>query len=95
MSENLHPHRDAFAEALVGFLDTQLPVLHPKAAGHAPWTRTMPLFEEGGIDSLGIIHIVAFVESAIEKPLPLQEISMKNFRTVEDIANLFEKWRGS
>lgn len=80
--------RDAFADALVIFVNN-LPTLHPKAAGHPAVERTTSLFEAGGIDSMGIIHIVGFLESALGEALPLQHITMKNFRTVDDIANLF------
>jgi acyl carrier protein len=81
--------REEFAEALLDYLNTELPIVHPKAAGHEPFERSTPLFEVGGIDSLSIIHIVTFLEAAIGDTLSLQEISMKNFRSVDEIADLF------
>jgi acyl carrier protein len=81
--------REEFAEALLDYINTQLPIVHPKAAGHEPFERSTPLFEAGGIDSLSIIHIVGFLETAIRSALSLQDINMKNFRTVEEIADLF------
>ena len=81
--------REEFAEALLDYINTQLPIVHPKAAGHEPFERSTPLFEVGGIDSLSIIHIVSFLEAAIGSTLSLQDINMKNFRTVEEIADLF------
>jgi acyl carrier protein len=81
--------REDFAEALLEYLNTELPIIHPKAAGHEPFERSTPLFEAGGIDSLSIIHIVTFLEAAIGDTLSLQEISMKNFRSVDEIADLF------
>lgn len=86
--------RENFAGGLVTYLNNELPLVHPKAAGHPAIDRTTLLFDEGGIDSLSIIHIVAFLERAIGAPLSLQDITMKNFRTVEDIASLFELRRG-
>ena len=81
--------REEFAEALLDYINTELPIVHPKAAGHEPFERSTLLFEEGGIDSLSIVHIVSFLEAAIGGTLPLQDISMKNFRTVDEIADLF------
>ena len=81
--------REAFAARLVDFLTADLPLLHTKAAGHETFDAASLLFEAGGIDSLSIIHIVAFLESAIGQPLSLQDIHMKNFRTVHAIADLY------
>ena len=81
--------REEFAEALLDYINTELPIVHPKAAGHEPFERSTPLFEVGGIDSLSIIHIVSFLEAAIGSTLSLQDISMKNFRTVDEIADSF------
>lgn len=83
--------RDQFAEALLDYINTKLPLVHPKAADHEPFERSTRLFDVGGIDSLSIIHIVSFMEAAIGTTLSLQDINMKNFRTVEEIADLF--WR--
>ena len=81
--------REEFAEALLDYINTQLPIVHPKAAGHEPFERSTPLFEVGGIDSLSIVHIVTFLEAAMGSTLSLQDINMKNFRTVDQIADLF------
>jgi len=83
--------REEFAEALLNYINTDLPIVHPKAAGHEPFERSTLLFEEGGIDSLSIVNTVSFLEAAIGGTLSLQDISMKNFRTVEHIADLY--WR--
>ena len=83
--------REEFAEALLNYINADLPIVHPTAAGHQPFERSTLLFEKGGIDSLSIVHIVTFLEAAIGGTLPLQDISMKNFRTVEHIADLY--WR--
>lgn len=84
-----HRTREDFAEALLEYINTELPIIYPKAAGHEPFERSTLLFEEGGIDSLSIVHIVSFLEAAIGDTLSLQDISMKNFRTVDEIADLF------
>ena len=81
--------REKFAEALLDYINTQLPLVHPKAAGHEPFERSTPFFEVGGIDSLSIIHIVTFLEAAMGSTLSLQDVNTKNFRTVDQIADLF------
>jgi acyl carrier protein len=81
--------REDFVEALLEYINTELPSIHPKAFGHEPFERSTPLFEAGGIDSLSIIHIVTFLEAAIGDTLSLQDISMKNFRSIDEIADLF------
>jgi len=81
--------REEFAKTLLDYINTELPIVHPKAAGHQRFERSTLLFEEGGIDSLSIVHIVSFLEGAIEDTLSLQDISMKNFRSVDEIADLF------
>ncbi len=93
-TQTLGPAREDFVAGLVSFLNNELPLVHPKAAGHSPIDRATLLFDEGGIDSLSIIHIVAFLEKALGAPLDLQDITMKNFRTVDDIASLFALRRG-
>ena len=47
------------------------------------------LFEDGIIDSLKILHLLAFIESAIGRAIPDEEIVMKHFRTVRVIAERF------
>jgi acyl carrier protein len=81
--------REDFAKALLEYINTELPIIHPKTAGHESFERSTPLLEADGIDSLSIIHIVSFLEAAIGDTLSLQDISMKNFRSVDEIADLF------
>jgi acyl carrier protein len=81
--------REEFAEALLDYINIKLPIVHPKSGGHNPFDRSTLLFEVGGIDSLSIIHIIGFLEAAIGSTLSLQDINMKNFQTVEEIADLF------
>ena len=48
-----------------------------------------PLFEDGWIDSLNILKLIAFVELMIGRNIPDEEIVMKNFRTVTMIVEHF------
>jgi acyl carrier protein len=47
------------------------------------------LFEDGWIDSLKILKLIAYVELMIGRNLSDEEILMKNFRTVTTIAQHF------
>jgi acyl carrier protein len=48
-----------------------------------------PLFEDGWIDSLKILKLIAYVELMIGRNIPDDEIVMKNFRTVSMIVEHF------
>jgi acyl carrier protein len=48
-----------------------------------------PLFEDGWIDSLKILKLIAYIELMIGRDIPDEEIVMKNFRTVAVIIEHF------
>ena len=48
-----------------------------------------PLFEDGWIDSLRILKLIAYVELMIGRNIPDDEIVMKNFQTATVIAEHF------
>ena len=48
-----------------------------------------PLFEDGWIDSLKILKLIAYIELMIGRNIPDEEIVMKNFRTVTVIIEHF------
>ena len=48
-----------------------------------------PLFEEGWIDSLKILKLIAYIELMIGRNIRDDEIVMKNFRTVTVIVEHF------
>ena len=43
------------------------------------------LLGEGLIDSLGAMQFVAFIEETFELKVPLEDITIQNFRTIESI----------
>lgn len=49
------------------------------------------LFEEGLIDSLKILQLIAFLEIETERAIPDREIVMEHFRTVRAMAGRFER----
>jgi acyl carrier protein len=46
-----------------------------------------PLFESGIIDSMGFIKLLAFLEKNCGASLDMSEITMENFRTINDICD--------
>ena len=78
-----------FQAALVHFINEVLPGLHGK--GREPFRVDVatPLFETGLIDSLAILHLIAFVEKATRQPIPARLVVMKHFRCVEAICAAF------
>jgi acyl carrier protein len=48
-----------------------------------------PLFEDGWIDSLKILKLIAYVELLTGLEIPDEEVVMKNFRTVNTIVERF------
>ena len=47
------------------------------------------LFEEGMVDSLGILRLIAFLELEIGRPIADHEVVMEHFRTVRTIGRTF------
>jgi acyl carrier protein len=80
---------EEFTQSLIQFINQELSSLHPKLSLPEPIHSITPLFENGLIDSLGIIYLVGFVEKALNQDLSLQDINMKNFRTVAQISQLY------
>ncbi len=46
-----------------------------------------PLFETGIIDSMGFIKLLAFLEKSCGISLDMSEITMENFRTINEICS--------
>ena len=76
------------SDQLVDFINMRLPRLRAMKVSPRIDADT-PLFETGLIDSLGILHLIAFVEAAINTRIPTRLIVMKNFRTVRSICQTF------
>jgi acyl carrier protein len=52
------------------------------------------LIDGGFLDSLALVELVFRLEQQFEIELPLDELDIENFRTVEQIANVVESRRG-
>ena len=75
-------------EKLLKFVNDDLLAGFDKKAG-----VDTPLFDDGWIDSLKILHLIAFVEIQSGRRIPDELIVMDRFRTVGEIArNFLETW---
>lgn len=81
--------REQFVAELVRFINEILPELHTSAPLRPQVDEHTLLFETGLIDSLAILHLVAFVERATGQPIPPRMVVMKHFRTVAAIGDAF------
>jgi len=92
MSNFLAPrveNREAFAAALIAFIEGPLFARHGGSRPSATVDVSTPLFETGVIDSLGIIDLLAFVETATGRPVPMRKVDMRYFGTVDRITRAF------
>ena len=81
--------RDAFAAALIAFIEGPLLARHGAKRRLIPIDASTPLFQEGIIDSLGIIDLLAFVEVATGRPVPARKVDMRFFGSVDRITGAF------
>ena len=81
--------QEAFAQALLGFINQQLPKLHPKVKPNPGAAMDTQLFTSGLMDSMSILHLITFIERATGKEIPPGKIVMKHFESVAAIAESF------
>ena len=53
-----------------------------------------PLVEDGIIDSMGVTDLVAFVVETFHVELDMDDMTIENFGTINDIKNLIMRKRG-
>lgn len=71
-------------EALIAYVNGDL----LKGRG-VPVDGDTPLFDDGLIDSLNILKLIAFLETRLGREIPDREIVMSRFRTLNTIAESF------
>ncbi len=84
-----YPDRAAFVAALCHFINHELPALSPKTPRNPGVDATTLLFASGIIDSMAILHLIAFVERATGHQITTAKVVMKHFQTVDAIADSF------
>ena len=86
-------------EALLDFINHTLPKLNRRetaapAVQAAPVVQAeTPLFATGLLDSLSILHLLAFVEQHTGRTIPDHLVVMKNFHSAAAIAKTFSPER--
>jgi len=78
------PLRVQGAEPLLQYINEELLASSGRVA-----TEETPLFDDGWINSLQILKLIAWIEVAIGCEIPDDQIVMNNFRNVRSIANHF------
>ena len=78
-----------FSAALCFFINHELPLLHPRMTADPGVTPETPLFATGLIDSMAILHLIAFVEDATGRAILPEQVVMKHFATVAAITETF------
>ena len=81
--------REAFATALLDFVNHELPRLHAKTKANPNVSADTLLFATGIIDSMAILHLIAFIERATGRGIPPEKVVMKHFQSVTAIAESF------
>lgn len=79
----------AFQSALLHLINEVLPTLRLSHTAWQPVDTTTPLFEQGRIDSLAILHLIGAIEDLTGQPVPDHLVSMKHFHTIENITATF------
>jgi len=80
----------ALRDALLGFVREDL-----LAGRDVDLDADTYLFEEGMVDSLGILRLIAFLELQIGRPIEDREVVMKHFRTIRTMDERFGSEHGA
>jgi acyl carrier protein len=81
--------RAELAASLLRFINEDLPKLDRRSRIWNPVAADTPLFEDGRLDSLSILHLIARIEELTGHPVPDHLVVMKHFRTVEAMTAAF------
>jgi acyl carrier protein len=82
-------NREALEAPLLRFINEELPTLERHGRAWAPVSAETPLFENGLLDSLSILHLIARIEELTKRPVPDHLVVMKHFRTVKAMSAAF------
>jgi acyl carrier protein len=65
------------------------------ADNEAGFTRRVNLWEEGYVDSLGVVEVIAFLEQRFRVALPEEVVFSPDFTTIDDIARFVVSLRAA
>lgn len=63
--------------------------------GDVPLAAEDDLLGSGLVDSMGMMSLIAFIESRFELKVPPQDMTIENFMTVEAISNYLGTRKGA
>ena len=88
----MNPPTEAdFSERLLAFVNDTLPELDRRGRKWPRIDRGTPLFADGLLDSLSILHLIARVEELTGAPVPDHLVVMRHFESVDAITATFCK----
>ncbi len=77
------------AALLLTFINDTLPGLDRRGRAWPKVERDTPLFTDGLLDSLSILHLLAHIEELTGTAVPDHLVVMRNFHSVDAIAATF------
>jgi acyl carrier protein len=81
--------RAEIGERLERYVRTQFRV----ASGDARFSRSVPLFEAGYVDSVGVVELLAFLSEEFAVHLPDDALMSDDFSTIDGIAAIVCRFR--
>jgi len=81
--------RATLAGRLLRFINETLPSLDRRVRQWEPVQSDTPLFATGRLDSLSILHLLAFLEDLVGAPIPDSLVVMRHFQSVTTMAETF------
>jgi acyl carrier protein len=83
--------REEFTARLLAFINEKLPRLDRRGRCWPAVHAETPLFAEGLLDSLSILHLLAKVEELTGRTIPDHLVVMRNFHSAAAIAETFHR----
>lgn len=62
-----------------------------KQSAHADVASDTPLIEQGIIDSMGVMDLIAFIQSSFGVEFTDEDLTAENFQNIQAIAELIER----
>jgi acyl carrier protein len=79
----------AFAAALRDFINLELPRLNLRMKAAPNVSDDTLLFATGIVDSMAILHVIAWIEHATGRSIPPEKVVMKHFQSIAAITESF------
>ena len=77
---------DNYVEPITNFIKTQFRV----PSSDPNFTMDCHLFDEGYVDSIGVVELIAFIESTFDINIPEESMFGEDFTTINGISRIVE-----